>query len=320
MAICMNIQVPSNEKSDSTVKTLRYKKPKIMNDLGKNDKSNLVKTKIPKLTQYRLLLYFIRVYNIELEKLKFEDKIEYKFCVKVFDQKFSIPIFEDAKKIVAKDEIELNFSKMFYFFSSDVNTLKSVLKNEVVDFRIIRNDDWNNPIAQCQTQCFFFFESEPATFRIKNIFNFFSDEMSFFKCQTYIGLTKDGEVSTNRLNLYNYRMLNNIYLTEPEYFSYHPLPDDWYELFVPEENNFKEEVEPDIEGLVNNIINNLGFSEGKENKDDENDIYDPYDELVQMQNKKTAISKIKSIAMITDRDPWEKKIESKFNFNYFLFI
>lgn len=311
MAMTMNIQVGNSDKQQSNVKALKEKKPKIINELGKNDKQNQVKAKIPKLTQYRILFYFIRLYNLEIEKIQFDKKSEYKFCIKIFDQKFSIPIFEDVKKIVSSDEIDLNFAKMFYFFSSDINTLKSILKNEVVDFKLIRNNDWNNPVAQCQTQCFFFFESEPATFRIKNIFNFFSDEMSFFKCQTYIGLTKDGEVSTSNLNLYNYKMLGNIYLTDPTYFSYHALPDDWYELFVPEDNTFKEEVQPDIEELVNNIINNLGFNEVKVKKDEDNDIYDPYDELIQMQNKKTSITKIKSIAMTTDIDPWEKKVESK---------
>ena len=311
MAISMNIMNNSNDKTDSNVKSLKENKPKITNELGKNDKQNKVKHRIEKLTQYRILFYFIRLYNLELEKIQFDANTEYKFCIKVFDQKFSIPIFEDMKQIVSKDEVDLNFAKMFYFFSSDINSLKSLLKNEVVDFRIIRNDDWNNPVSQCQTQCFFFFESEPSTFRIKNIFNFFSDEMSFFKCQTYVGLTKDGEVSTSKMNLYNYRMKNNIYLTDPDYFSYHALPDDWYELFVPEDNTFKEEKMPDIEGLVNGIISNLGFSDWKTTKEDEKDIYDPYNELILMQNKKSSISKIKSIAMIQDKDPWEKKVEGK---------
>ncbi len=239
---------------------------------------------------------------------------EYKLYIRVFDQKFSIPIFEDNKKIISKEEIELNFAKMFYFFTSDTSGMKSILKNEVVDFRIVKNDNYDEPFAQCQTQCFFFFENDTVTFRIKNIFNFFSDDIGHFKMQIYIGLTNDDIVDTSKLILYNYKLLNVIYLTEAYYFSYHPLPDDWHELFVPEGSDFKEVQNTfgnEIENVINGIVDDLGFKESYKEDIKEEDIYDPYDQLVQMQKKKSTITKIKSIAMIQDKEPWEKKVELK---------
>lgn len=314
IALSMNIQTTSNDKDTRFDNILFAKKPKIITDLGRNDESNRVKYKIQSLTQFRILFYFIRIYNLDVSTVEFNADTNYKLFIKVFDQKFSIPILEDKKKIISKEEIELNFAKIFYFFSSDVNVLKSILKNEVVDFRIVKNDNYDEPFAQCQTQCFFFFENETKTFRIKNIFNFFSDEIPFFKMQIYIGLTNDGDINTKKTILYNYRMLNNIYITEPNYYSFHPLPDDWHELFVPEGSDFKEIQQLNvniIDSTINNIIENLGFNDVKSKENEDEDIYDPYNILVNMQKKKSTISKIKSIAMIQDKEPWEKIVERK---------
>lgn len=315
IALSMNISANLNDKDTRFENRLVQKKAKTMTLMGKNDENNKVKFKINTLTQFRILFYFIRVYNLDISKIEFNTNVSYKLYIKVFDQKFSIPIFEDSNKIVSLEEIELNFSKVFYFFSSDVSSLKSILKNEVVDFRIVKNDNYDFPFAQCQTQCFFFFENDVKTFRIKNIFNFFSEEISFFKMQIYIGLTNDEEVSTHDLALYNYRLLSNIYLTLPSYFSYHPLPDDWHELFVPEGIDFKENqhfTSNEIDKVIGNIILSSGFEEFKpERAIEEEDIYDPFDTLYLLQKKKETISKIKSIAMIQDKDPWESVVENK---------
>lgn len=313
----MNITTAIVDKDTRFDNKIFTKKPKVQTDLGRNDESNKVKVKIGKLSQFRILFYFIRVYNIDVGNVEFNSSTEYKLYIKVFDEKFSIPIFEDKKKIISKEEIELNFAKIFYFFSSEVSSLKSILKNEVVDFRIVKNDNYDQPFAQCQTQCFFFFENDTKTFRIKNIFNFFSDEINFFKMQIYIGLTNDGDVSTNKMVLYNYKLLGNIYLTDPMYYSYHPLPDDWHELFVPEGIDFKElqnQSINEIDQVINDIVNNLGFTDSRKAKTNDDDIYDPYYQLVQLHEKKNTISKIKSIAMIQDKEPWESKVQSK-NYN-----
>lgn len=315
IAMSMNISANLNDKDTRFENRLVQKKAKTMTLMGKNDENNKVKFKIKSLTQFRILFYFIRVYNLDISKIEFQPNVSYKLYIKVFDQKFSIPIFEDSNKIVSLEEIELNFSKVFYFFSSDVSSLKSILKNEVIDFRIVKNENYEFPFAQCQTQCFFFFENDVKTFRIKNIFNFFSEEISFFKMQIYIGLTNDEEVSTHDLILYNYRLLSNIYLTLPSYFSYHPLPDDWHELFVPEGIDFKENqhfTSNEIDKVIGNIILSSGFEEYKPDRIlEEEDIYDPFDTLYLLQKKKDTISKIKSIAMIQDKDPWESVVENK---------
>ena len=57
------------------------------------------------------------------------------------DQKVSIPIFDDSRKFISPSEINLNILKIFYFFTSDNYNLKLSLKNEIIDFRIIINDD-----------------------------------------------------------------------------------------------------------------------------------------------------------------------------------
>jgi len=80
-------------------------------------------------------------------------------------------------------EVELNLAKMFYFFSDNNSNIKQILKNEVVDFRIVINDDWHNPLAQCQTSCFATFDLESKNVRIKTTLNFFSPQITRFKCQ-----------------------------------------------------------------------------------------------------------------------------------------
>lgn len=359
IAITMNIQSDGIDKDTRFENKLVKKKENLKTEIGKNLDSYKVKNiktlnSDLKLTQFRILFYFIRAYKLNITDIELEPDTEYKLHIKLFDQRFSIPIFDDKNKFVSEDEISLNLSKLFYFFTSDVSSLKSIIKNEVVDFRIVKNDNYNNPFAQCQTQCFFFYsDNGTKTFTIKNIFNFFSDEVNFFKMQIYIGITNDGEVvnlnSSNDFVLYNYKMLGNIYITNPSYYSHHPLPDDWHELFMPEGKDFKDIQQEEanaIESNINEIIKNLGFKElnyikrsnrdklkydlkdykttvnyNNKNLDDNHnnnmileeneDIYDPYDLLIKMQNKKTTISRIKSIAMLQDKEPWEDKVNLK---------
>lgn len=204
--------------------------------------------------------YFI-LQSIELEKLIFDEKTNYKLVIRLFNQKFSIPIFNDLDKFHSKDEVELNLSKIFYFFTNKGSNLKQILKNEEVDFRIVLNDDLNNPIAQCQTNCLSFFDTETKTVRVKNTLNFFSNTLKFFKCQVYIGLTKDGKILSENIPLYSYKLTNSIYLTEQDYFSHHPLPDDWYELYIPPDTPMDEENDFNLDIMIDNLINDLEFTD-----------------------------------------------------------
>jgi hypothetical protein len=243
---------------------------------------------------------------IELEKLHFDDSINYKLYIKLFDQKFGIPIFNDIEKFKSHDEVEINLSKIFYFFTTDNSNLKQILKNEEVDFRIVINDDWHNPLAQCVTTCLSFFENETATktARVKNTLNFFSNDLKYFKCQVYVGLNNDGEIlSLDNISFYPFKGSNNLYLSEQDYFSYHPLPDDWYELFIPPESTMEDYYDLNLDSKIDKIIYDLEFDQNikvRPQKEEEK-IYDPYDTLVQVQEKKTLISKIKSIPVIQDK-------------------
>lgn len=242
-----------------------------------------------------------------LPKEKNGKKCSYKLAIKIFDQRVVIPVFEDANSISFEEntedgkfyEVELNFSKIFYFFCDDNSNLKATLKNESIDFRLIQNDDWVNPIAQCQTFCLSIFDLETKTVRVKNTLYFFSNEMKIFKCQIYIGLTNDGKISTHNVNLYSYKVFNSIYLSDEHYFSYHPIPDEWFELFVPENSIFGQEQydvkENAIKKVVDDIIARLGFSDKQNRLVDEEEVYDPYDELVQINSKRMILDKIKSI-------------------------
>ncbi len=174
--------------------------------------------------------------------------------IKLFDQKYGIPIFTDINKFKSTDEVEINLSKIFYFFTRENSNLKQVLKNEEVDFRVVINDDWHSPLAQCVTTCLAFYENENSskTARVKNTLNFFSSQMKYFKCQVYVGLNYDGPIYTNDMPFYDYKFSEIIYLTNQNYFSHHELPNGWYELFAKDytpvtdlqeqEQKFEEEI------------------------------------------------------------------------------
>lgn len=203
---------------------------------------------------------------IDIEKLQFEEKINYKLYIKLFDQKCDIPIFTDINKFVSNDEVEINMSKIFYFFTTENTNLKQILKNEEVDFRIVMNDDWNNPIAQCQTTCLSFFDPETATVRVKNTLNFFSNHMKYFKCQVYIGLNNDKNILAENLPFYSYKLTNTIFLTDQDYYSHHPLPDDWYELFIPPESQVEDEYIYDLDQVLDNLVKELEIKVTKKKK------------------------------------------------------
>lgn len=205
---------------------------------------------------------------IELEKLNFDDKTNYKLYVKIFDQKINIPILNDMQKFKSSDEVELNLSKIFYFFTNEHSNLKQILKNEEVDFRIVVNDDWNNPIAQCQTMCLASFDLETKTVCVKNTLNFFSNELKYFKCQVYIGMSNDGNILSETMPLYNYKLTNSIYLTDSDYYSHHPLPDDWYELFIPSGTRIEDDNDYDLDKMVDQIIYDLEFTDKRKKKDE----------------------------------------------------
>ena len=144
--------------------------------------------------------------------------------------------------------------------------MKQFFKNEEIDFRIVVDDDWNNPLAQCQTMCLSFFEPESDTLRVKNTLNFFSSEMKHFKCQVYIGLKNDNQIISKDMNFYSYEKENLIYLTHSNYYSYHEFPSDWYELFLPQDYHIDEEENVyDLDLLIDRFINDFEFNNKKKN-------------------------------------------------------
>ena len=237
IALCNNIEIQSEE-------TLIE---------GNKIPEGLVKApqKYKTLTQWRIMFYFLKFYFMDYEKFPFEDgsqlpdnatpqekkkgKTNYKLYISIFNQKIGIPIFTEMKQFLSSTEVELNTSKIFYFFSSETSAVKQILRNEEVDFRIVLNDKYNEPLAQCKTTCFNNYEDsfkdKPMT--TKKILNFFSDYIKHFKCQMYLGLKNDGIVQTENLQMYCHKLPNPIYLTELNYYSYHTLPNDWYELYLP---------------------------------------------------------------------------------------
>ena len=317
MALCNNIE-------DQNEETLNEKN---------TTPEGLVKApqKYKSLTQWRIMFYFLKFYFMDYVKFPFEDgsqlpdnatpqerrqgKTNYKLYITIFNQKIGIPIFTEIKQFINKSEVELNTSKIFYFFTSETSSIKQILKNEEVDFRIVLNDKYSEPLAECKTTLFSNYEdgfkNKPMT--AKKILNFFSDYIKHFKCQLYVGLKNDGIVQTDNLQMFCYKLPNPIYITELNYYSYHTLPNDWYELFLPPGTNLQEDNTVNIYEIEKKIDEIILSLEGKEKKKkiNEDEIYDPYDLLVQVQNKNEIINKIESIPIVLDKNFIEMKKEEK---------
>ncbi len=318
IALCNNIEIQSEETLNE----------------GNKIPEGLVKApqKYKTLTQWRIMFYFLKFYFMDYEKFPFEDgsqlpdnatpqekkkgKTNYKLYISIFNQKIGIPIFTEMKQFLSSTEVELNTSKIFYFFSSETSAVKQILRNEEVDFRIVLNDKYNEPLAQCKTTCFNNYEDsfkdKPMT--TKKILNFFSDYIKHFKCQMYLGLKNDGIVQTENLQMYCHKLPNPIYLTELNYYSYHTLPNDWYELYLPPDTNVEDDNainNYEIEKKIDDIILTLEGKEKKKKIQNEDEVYDPYDLLVQVQNKNDIINKIESIPIVLDKNFLEMKKEEK---------
>ena len=304
--------------------------------------------KYKQLNQWRIMFYFLKFYFMNYQKFPFEDgsqlpsnatpqekkkgKTNYKLYITIFNQKIGIPIFTEMKQFISKDEVELNTSKIFYFFTTENSNIKQILKNEEVNFRIVLNDKYNEPLAECRTACFNNYEEsfkeKPMT--TKKILNFFSDYIKHFKCQVYLGLKNDGIVQTENLQMYCYKLPNPIYITDLNYYSFHTLPSDWYELYIPPDTKVEDddaENNYEIEKKIDEIINNLEGKEKKRKVNNDDDVYDPYDLLVQVQNKNDMINRIESIPIVLDKNfmdmkkeerkerPQTSKLKAKFNFD-----
>ena len=318
IALCNNIEIQSEETLNE----------------GSKIPEGLVKApqKYKTLTQWRIMFYFLKFYFMDYEKFPFEygsqlpenatpqekkkGKTNYKLYISIFNQKIGIPIFTEMKQFISQSEVELNTSKIFYFFTSETSAVKQILRNEEVDFRIVLNDKYNEPLAQCKTTCFNNYEDsfkdKPMT--TKKILNFFSDYIKHFKCQMYLGLKNDGIVQTENLQMYCHKLPNPIYLTELNYYSYHTLPNDWYELYLPPDTNVEDDNAVnnyEIEKKIDDIILTLEGKEKKKKLQNEDEVYDPYDLLVQVQNKNDIINKIESIPIVLDKNFLEMKKEEK---------
>ena len=316
IALCNNIEIQSEETLNE----------------GNKIPEGLVKApqKYKTLTQWRIMFYFLKFYFMDYEKFPFEDgsqlpenatpqerkkgKTNYKLYISIFNQKIGIPIFTEMKQFLSPTEVELNTSKIFYFFTSETSAIKQILRNEEVDFRIVLNDKYNEPLAQCKTTCFNNYEDsfkeKPMT--TKKILNFFSDYIKHFKCQMYLGLKNDGIVQTENLTMYCHKLPNPIFLTELNYYSYHTLPNDWYELYLPPDTNVEDDSainNYEIEKKIDDIILTLEGKEKKKKIQNEDEVYDPYDLLVQVQNKNDIINKIESIPIVLDKNFLEMKKE-----------
>ena len=325
IALCSNIDVPNDELLTDT----------------NQEPEGLVRApqKFKTLVQWRIMFYFVKFYIVNFSKFPFDDgsdvplnatpaekrnaKTNYKLYITLFNQKLSIPIFTEMKQFLTKDEVEINASKVFYFFSTETSNIKQILRNEEVDFRIVLNDKWNEPLASCKTTCFSCYEEnvkeKPMTSRI--VLNFFSEYIKHFKCQAFIGLKNDGPVQTENLNMFCYKLPNPIYITDLDYYSYHSMPNDWYELYIPPDTKIEDDANYDIEKKIDDIIRNLEGEDkkkaakkekkGEDDDDDEDKVYDPYDLLVQVQNKNDIINKIESLPIVVDKEFLEQKQEKK---------
>ena len=131
--------------------------------------------------------------------------------------------------------------------------------------------------------------------------------------------------------MYCYKLPNPIYITDLNYYSYHILPNDWYELYVPPNTKIEDDMSNyNIEKQIDEIIEKLeGKDVKKKSKNvDEDEVYDPYDLLVQVQNKNDIINKIESIPIVLDKNfidmkkeerkerPQTSKLRAKFNFEW----
>jgi hypothetical protein len=262
---------------------------------------------------------------IDLNSIPMNEDTNYKLYIKLFDQRFGIPIFTDIKKFTSTDEIEINVSKIFYFFTNDNSNLKNILKKEEVDFRLVLNDNWDNPVAQTQTSCLSFYDNESMmknTVTVKKILNLFFSDAKYFKCQVCIGLNNDMEIPAENLPLYNYKTSASFFLTYLDYFSYHPLPDDWLELFLPDDAAIREYHDYKNDWM-DKIIYGKRYNSNmnkyqKEKISKEETVYDPYETLVQIQDKNNLISKIKSIPVIYDKNFEDRKRSSNL-FSFYMF-
>lgn len=302
IALCSNIEIQNEELLSNTVQS----------------PSNLVRApqKYKKLNQWRIIFYFLKFYNFDYLKFpfngkpnkktysdKYEAETNYTLSITLFNQKLAIPILTEEKHFVTEEEVDINKAKMFYFFTSENSTLKQIMRNEEIEFKLILNEKWNEPLAQCKTTLFSCYDDNvkerPLT--SKTILNFFSDYIKHFKCQVYFGLKNDGIVSTESLQMYCYKLPNPIYITDLDYYSYHPLPNDWYELFIPPDAQIEDGDSYDAEKEVDHLIKELEGKEKKNKEENDDEVYDPYDILVEVQNKNNIINKINSIPIVLDK-------------------
>jgi len=122
----------------------------------------------------------------------FGRKNKYSLYITFLDKFFSIPILNEPRKILNKEEIEINMSKIYYFFTNSNNQnncskkeLKKILTTETIDIRFVLNDDFNNPISSCQTILLNYLDfDDDKSIICKKTLNFFSSDkrIKYFIC------------------------------------------------------------------------------------------------------------------------------------------
>jgi len=138
----------------------------------------------------------------------------------------------------------------------------------------------------------------------KKTLNFFSSDkkLKYFICHAYVGAACDGKLESNHLRFYQYNKSRVIYLTDEDYYSYHPLPADWMELFdfgfeYFDEENFNYKCGKEIDNMITDLEFKIKTIDAFEDG-----IYEPYDELLGIHKKKKMLDGIISIAAMHDKN------------------
>ncbi len=130
---------------------------------------------------------------------------------------------------------KLNSIRVHYFFSATRN-IDDMLKTALVDLRLTEGSDSDSPTifqgnALLLQDFFPSYIACPNMVAPKLSYLFAPKADSHVTIQIIVGLACDGPVETENLTLYKHDSQNYVYFADDSFYTSHPFPDAWIEMF-----------------------------------------------------------------------------------------
>eukprot|EP00347_Sterkiella_histriomuscorum_P020821 403336337 len=211
-------------------------------DIILNKKSVLIQNLPQKPIQWRVLIYLQEFLEASINQLISMAENDIYIQFKIFETVTKFKWISREKQAV--DLKNLDFVKVFYFFTMPNDSISTLQQNTVLEFKLTDGKSFTHDQVLASGKIQPFLQFNESTFQEKQAtvkdFEFYSTKIEYFNVTLFsqklpqqsvrvvVGLKKDYETRSENIRLQLYQ---GVYIPTDSYYNCDPLPQTWIELF-----------------------------------------------------------------------------------------